>query len=204
MPHSSFFEKLGLFVRDDFLNPATCAEIQAEMCASETWKALIYRGDSGDGILDESIRKSLRVRVGEATKSLVRERMRALKPNVEEHFQISLGDCDPPNFLSYGEGAYFKPHLDASDHPDIATRRVSLVVFLNARSKEPMENCYGGGSLTFYGLMKGPKWEDCAFSLEADLGSLLAFRSDILHEVQPVTFGQRFTVVSWFQAPGSA
>jgi predicted 2-oxoglutarate/Fe(II)-dependent dioxygenase YbiX len=204
MPHSSFFRNLGLFVRNDFLSPDTCAQIRTEMCTSETWKALIYRGETGEGILDEGVRKSLRVRVQESTITTVREQMRAIKPSVEQHFQMSLGDCDPPNFLSYGEGAYFKPHLDASGHPDISYRQVSLVVFLNACTKEPAENCYGGGSLTFYGLMKGPKWEDCAFSLEADMGSLLAFRSDILHEVQPVTFGQRFSIVSWFQSVGSA
>lgn len=173
------------------------------MCSSESWKSLIYATTTGEGVLDEGVRKSLRVRVEESTKALVREKMMGLKPSVEEHFQIPLGDCEPPNFLSYGEGAYFKPHLDATDHPDIATRRVSLVAFLNQYSREPLDNCYGGGSLTFYGLMKGPKWEDCAFSLEADMGSLLAFRSDVLHEVQPVTFGQRFTVVSWFQAKDS-
>jgi len=204
MPHSSFFRGLGLFVLNDFLNLATCAEIQAEMRAGETWKALIYQSDAGEGVLDEGVRKSLRVRVGEPTKSMIREQMRALKPSLEEHFKISLDDCESPNFLSYGEGAYFKRHLDATNHPDIATRRVSLVVFLNACSKEPEANCYGGGSLTFHGLIKGPKWEDCAFSLEADMGSLLAFRSDIVHEVQPVTFGQRFTVASWFRAEGSS
>jgi SM-20-related protein len=29
-------------------------------------------------------------------------------------------------------------------------------------------------------------------------GLLVAFRSDTVHEVLPVTHGERFTVVSWF------
>jgi predicted 2-oxoglutarate/Fe(II)-dependent dioxygenase YbiX len=198
MPPASFFRNLGLFVRNDFLNPEICAEIRAEMCAGESWKALVYRSDSGEGVLDEGIRKSFRVRVKESTMAMVKDRISALKPSVEEHFHVSLGDCEAPNFLSYGKGAYFKQHLDATGHPDIASRHVSLVVFLNACSKEPAANCYGGGSLAFYGLMKGPKWEDMAFSLEGELGMLVGFRSDIVHEVQPVAFGQRFTVVSWF------
>jgi predicted 2-oxoglutarate/Fe(II)-dependent dioxygenase YbiX len=27
---------------------------------------------------------------------------------------------------------------------------------------------------------------------------LVAFRSDVLHQVSPVTKGERFTIVSWF------
>ncbi len=56
--------------------------------------------------------------------------------------------------------------------------------------------------MTFYGLMEGAEWEKCAFSLEANSGLLIAFRSDVLHEVKPVTFGERLTVVSWFTTDG--
>jgi predicted 2-oxoglutarate/Fe(II)-dependent dioxygenase YbiX len=72
------------------------------------------------------------------------------------------------------------------------------VIFLNARSSVPAENRYGGGSLKFYALLDGPKWENCPFSLDAEPGLLIAFRSDTVHEVEPVTFGQRFTIVTWF------
>jgi predicted 2-oxoglutarate/Fe(II)-dependent dioxygenase YbiX len=200
MPPASFFRNLGLFVRNDFFNPIVCAEIRAQMRAGESEKALIYKSASDDGVLDEGVRKSFRVQVEKSTKSMVRDRFTALKPDLEEHFRTSLGECESPSFLSYGEGAYFKQHLDATQHPDIAARRVSLVVFLNACSKEPAADCFGGGALNFFGLMKGPQWEDCAFAIDAELGMLVGFSSDIVHEVQPVTFGQRFTTVSWFRA----
>jgi predicted 2-oxoglutarate/Fe(II)-dependent dioxygenase YbiX len=200
MPAANFFRSLGLFVRNDFLNPATCSGIRAEMSAGEAEKALIYETASDNGVLDESVRKSFSIRVGKSTKAMVKERIAALKPLVEEHFQMPLGKLESPSFLSYGQGMYFKRHLDATEHPDIAARKVSLVIFLSPRAQEPAADCYGGGALTFYGLMKGPKWEDCAFSLEPDLGLLVGFRSDTPHEVQPVTFGQRCTVVSWFRA----
>jgi SM-20-related protein len=200
MPPPSFFRNLGLIIRPDFFDPSTCDQIRTEMCAGDSKKVLIYRGSSGDGILDEGMRKSLSVRVEKSTELMVKEQLRALKPGMEEHFKIALDDCEWPTFLSYGEGEFFKPHLDATDHPDIATREVSLVIFLNAQSNEPAPSCYGGGRLSFYGLLKGPKWEDCAFSLDAEPGMLVAFRSDIVHEVLPVTFGQRFTVISFFRA----
>ena len=169
------------------------------MRTGESEKALIYKTATDDGVLDEGVRKSFRVQVEKPTKTMLREQFTALKPALEEHFQAPLGECESPSFLSYGEGAYFKRHLDATRHPDIAARRVSLVVFLNSCSKEPSADTYGGGALSFFGLMKGPQWEDCAFSIDAELGMLIGFSSDIVHEVQPVTFGQRFTIVSWFR-----
>ncbi len=48
--------------------------------------------------------------------------------------------------------------------------------------------------------MEGPQWDKCGFALEAEPGLLIAFRSDTSHEVRPVTFGERFTIVTWFTA----
>jgi predicted 2-oxoglutarate/Fe(II)-dependent dioxygenase YbiX len=52
--------------------------------------------------------------------------------------------------------------------------------------------------LAFYGLIQGAQWEKCGFPLEASPGLLIAFRPSTLHEVRPITFGQRFTIAAWF------
>jgi predicted 2-oxoglutarate/Fe(II)-dependent dioxygenase YbiX len=57
--------------------------------------------------------------------------------------------------------------------------------------------------LTFYGLIKGAQWEKCGFSLDASSGLLIAFRPNVLHEVSPITFGQRFTIAAWFTGESS-
>ena len=108
-----------------------------------------------------------------------------------------MNDFEGPEFLVYGPGSFYTPHLDASADASTESRRVSVVLFLNAESKEPAPDIYCGGSLTFHGLMDGP-FKKCAFSLEADAGLLIAFRSSTLHEVRPVTAGQRYSVVGWF------
>jgi SM-20-related protein len=200
MPAPGFFRNLGLFVRSDIFDAAARSRIQREMCAAESEKARIV-GKEPEGVLDESIRKVIFSRhLEKSTKVMVRDYIKALKPSLEEHFRVPLEDMEKPAFLRYREGAFYKPHRDAhpGDPPDMSRRRISVVIFLNATSKEPAANCYGGGSLTFYGLMDGPAWEKCAFSLEAEPGLLIAFRSETLHEVQPVTFGERFTIVTWF------
>ena len=201
MPPPSFFCNLGLFVRHKFFDEATCAQILREMQEAEAQKALVFRGEAEGDVLDESRRKVL-VSVGmeKRVKAMVSDRLIALKPLLEEHFRTSLTDMEPPAFLRYRQGAFYKLHRDA--HPDDPSedlkRRVAVVSFLNSASKEPAPDSYGGGSLTFYGLLDGLQWEKCGFQLEAEPGVLVAFRADTLHEVQPVTFGERFTIVTWF------
>jgi predicted 2-oxoglutarate/Fe(II)-dependent dioxygenase YbiX len=123
-------------------------------------------------------------------------------PALETHFGTPLAGCETPGFLIYDTGAFFAPHKDTGpdDPPDIRRRLVSAIVFLNQRSLEPSDDGYDGGTLRFHGLLDGPYWESCPFSFEPDPGMLVAFRSDLLHEVQPVTRGRRFTVVTWFLA----
>jgi predicted 2-oxoglutarate/Fe(II)-dependent dioxygenase YbiX len=52
--------------------------------------------------------------------------------------------------------------------------------------------------LTFYGLLPGPAWERIGFPLRGEEGLLVAFRSEILHEVTAVRQGDRYTIVTWF------
>jgi len=105
-------------------------------------------------------------------------------------------------FLQYLPGDFYCAHRDgtfAPDAPDyFRRRRVSVVIFLNGPSDEPRPNCYGGGRLTFYGLIKEPRFELCGLPLDAQPGMLVAFPADVLHEVRPVLHGERQTIVTWF------
>jgi SM-20-related protein len=47
-------------------------------------------------------------------------------------------------------------------------------------------------------LVRDPRWQSVGFGVEGEEGLLIAFRSDLLHEVTPVTHGERYTLVSWF------
>ena len=170
------------------------------MDASASEKATVIK-DGQEGFLDEESRKVLSIRVSEGTWRSVRARLREIRPDLETHFRISLSrKCHGPDFLIYRPGGFYRPHCDASEgSPDhIKARRVSVIVFLNGQSQEPDPDTFGGGGLTFYGLMDGPEWSKCAFTLNPALGLLVAFRSDILHEAQPVSFGKRYVIATWF------
>jgi SM-20-related protein len=69
------------------------------------------------------------------------------------------------------------------------------VLFLNGEGGADQPSSYGGGQLTFYGLMG----DRLGLPLAGRPGLLVAFRSDLVHAVTPVTRGERYTVVSWFR-----
>jgi predicted 2-oxoglutarate/Fe(II)-dependent dioxygenase YbiX len=62
-------------------------------------------------------------------------------------------------------------------------RRVSAIVFLSDRSE------YEGGTVRFLHHGEAP----------ATRGTLLAFRSELTHEVTRLERGERYTVVTWYR-----
>ena len=51
----------------------------------------------------------------------------------------------------------------AALNPQHRDRRVSVVIFLNRQSPKPLPDTYGGGSLTFYGLLAGRNGRNAVF-----------------------------------------
>jgi SM-20-related protein len=202
MPSSGFFRQLGLFVRGGFFDPAICAQLQRQMLLAESEKGLVLQGEAEGSVLNEEVRKVLDIKTDAATTDMVWEAIGGLRPILQDHFRVQLRHVERPAFLRYGCGAFYSPHTDGDiTSPSVTRARlVSVVLFLNGGSQEPAPNAFGGGALTFHGLMDGQPWEKCAFALDAEPGLLIAFRSNTLHEVRPVTFGQRFTIVSWFRS----
>jgi predicted 2-oxoglutarate/Fe(II)-dependent dioxygenase YbiX len=199
MPGAAFFRELGFFVLEDFLDQPSCAEIASEIALTASEKGRVgTRPEDGEGRLDETVRKVLRARIPRPVKQTIRDQLDRLTPRLADHFHVSLIGCDGPHFLMYGPGAFYKPHEDADGVAlDGPRRAVSIVLLLNARSEHPGPDAYAGGSLTFHGLLKGAPWDRCAFSLDVSPGTLVGFPSNVVHEVGPVTFGHRCTMVAW-------
>ena len=68
---------------------------------------------------------------------------------------------------------------------------------MNGEVPEEDPASYAGGSLMFYGLIDDPRTRNHGLPLTAVSGLLVAFRSETVHAVTPVTRGTRFTIVSW-------
>jgi len=198
MPTAEFFTRLGLFVCKNFLEQELCTRCCREIDEAAQTKATIVRTNETE-VLDETFRKVKWADVPATTVSLVEARLLALMPTLERHFNVTLTGYEPLDFLTYQEGDFFQVHIDGGDdaHHNHRERKVSVVIFLNGQAQQPAHDTYCGGSLTFYGLIDDPRWLTYGFPLNSEPGLLIAFRSDVLHQVLPVTYGKRYSIVSW-------
>ena len=190
--------RLGLLAIEGFLSPDSCARIRAEVRASSSAPSPVeLRGVS---IVDESIRKTTHAVVSPSTVSFIESRLLDLWSDLESHFDVELKVYEPPYFVRYDVGAFFRPHADcgmtAESPQRVRARKLTVVIFLNGSSQEVGPDCYGGGALTFYGLIDDPVWRPMGFPLMGETGLLIAFRATTIHEVTPVTHGERYTIVS--------
>ena len=190
-----------LFVIKDFLEPLVCERIISEMSAAKGRSSIVY-GSSKSGIVDESIRKSLRLTPSDETVALIVTRLQSCMNDVAKHFNVKLSECEDPQFLRYEEGAFFVAHQDGNTgmlRLDSERRLVSTVIFLSREfeNPEPGTNVHCGGSLVFTNPRATP--ERAKFHVRAEHGTLIAFRSETTHEVTPVTHGERHSIVSWYR-----
>ncbi len=197
MRASDLLSSFGLFVEPDVLDAELCSRIRDEMLAASEEAAEVVR--QGARQIDSEMRRTKIVKVSTATQEQVESKVVALKPRLEQHFGLSLGKLYALQFLRYRVGDFFRLHVD--DESETSAKGLSLVVFLNAQSNEPLDGTYGEGALTFYGLLDDPGAEKIGLPMAGEPGELVAFPSNILHEVNAVTHGERLTIVTWF-SPG--
>ena len=148
--------------------------------------ATVY-GSSVSGAINESVRRTFRVKPSDETAALVIQKLLTLKESIEKHFDVVLNECEDPQFLRYREGDFFVAHQDGNTgllRLETEKRLISTVIFLNRD--------YSGGSLEFSNLRE-------RFGMSAEPGMLVAFRSETTHEVTPVTHGERYSIASWYR-----
>jgi SM-20-related protein len=191
---------IDLLELSGFLDAAACEEVLREVRLAAGAPASLL-GGSGGGTVSTSVRRTTRVAVPPETRERVMQHLVAARGALEEHFGMALGECEEPQFLKYETGDFFVPHQDGNTpmlFDRSRFRRISAVVFLNARSEAPAADAYGGGELVFHGPYSDPSLR---VPVAPPPGTLVAFRSETTHEVTPVAHGERYTIASWFRTP---
>jgi PKHD-type hydroxylase len=87
----------------------------------------------------------------------------------------------PYQFTKYDVGDYYNWHTD-SDGDKHKHRYCSIVIQLN--------DYYKGGELIY-------KKDSTEIKFEEGIGNLFIFNSSLEHKVNPITFGTRYSLVSW-------
>ena len=102
-------------------------------------------------------------------------------------YHCEFNNYDPCQFLGYPVGGHYIEHNDAEalhkgKWSRIADRDVSFLFYLNSE--------FGGGELEF---------PELGLTIKPKKGMMIAFPSykEYVHKVHPVTWGHRYTLVSW-------
>ena len=197
IPDKTFFRSLGVFVAEGFLSPTECAELRSIIREAPSRPSEVGYAEPK---VYEEVRRTLSARPAEEVRQAYRERMLGLLPELEKHFDVSLLDVRS-DFLRYGEGDRFIPHCDIDEAErelgDLC-RKVSAVVFLNAPANDGVAGGFTGGDLILYNLLEVADSDHFGFPVTPEEGLLVAFRSDLLHQVTEIESGERLSIVSWF------
>lgn len=202
MPNAEFFQRLGLYAHEQFLDSSLCRQLRVAFQNGSRRAGTVGVKAGAEFIVDPTVRSVGWVEVSEGLMTEVRLRLETVMPAVETFYGVTLTNFEPLQFLAYGVGDHYKPHRDS--RPDEAasatsrSRRVSAVIFVNGQSDEPTAEQYGGGALTFYGLVDHPSGDQVGLPVEPSEGLLMTFPSSVLHAVGPVTRGERYTIATWF------
>jgi len=96
---------------------------------------------------------------------------------------FELDEIENFQFTKYELNGHYDWHTDSADFSYYAKRFCSIVIQLN--------NEYDGGELLYKDT------NDNVVEFKKGVGNLFIFNSNILHKVNPITKGVRYSLVSW-------
>jgi PKHD-type hydroxylase len=113
-----------------------------------------------------------------------------IRKHNEKYFNYDLTMIEKLQFTYYSseEEGMYKQHIDPLEWSHPHNRKLSLVLQLS----DPSE--YEGGELRLY-------HGHIPTIIKKELGLLVSFPSYTLHEVTPVTKGERYSLVVWVHGP---
>jgi len=149
----------------------------------------------GSGKSDTSIRNCYNswIKPNEYTNWIFERVSNILLSNNEKFFQFDLTMLECIQFTYYssemdGDGGHYKSHIDSCYWNLPHNRKLSMVIQLSSPDE------YEGGDLLIQG-----SYNPSVVRKEKSFG--ITFPAFVLHEVTPVTKGERYTLVAWAHGP---
>ena len=110
---------------------------------------------------------------------------------VVPRYNCEFKGYEPVQFLGYPVGGHYKGHNDG-EHFNYKTRQWEKIMPRDVSFLFYLNDQYGGGELEF---------PDLGLTIKPKKGMMIAFPSykEFAHMVHPVTWGHRYTLVSWVE-----
>jgi predicted 2-oxoglutarate/Fe(II)-dependent dioxygenase YbiX len=177
----------SIFSQDLFWNEAQCRRFRDIAEVSDIEDAGVHR--DGKLYVDPNFRKTKRIVLSQDLFHEIGTSLLSVRPRIEEYFQVALKGLQNIQFLQYGAGDYFRPHADENEEPSDSSRKISVILFLNSG--------FQGGDVVIYKDADHYHARN-GFHIVPKEGLLIAFSSYVIHEVEEILTGKRFSLVSWF------
>lgn len=203
MSSGTYLEKLGILAIESFLDREFCARLSEFVKNTEQLQTPLaeYRGDEK---LDETanMRPKVVIDLPPEFPMEIKVKLTNLIPTAEEYFGVEITSIQDPYAIIYDKGRFTAKHVDAAYSEGVARstsdKKVTTILYLNDESTEPDDGGYVGGNLTFHGLMINEVFEKFGYPITGTAGKLIAFPASVLHEVTPVTSGNRYVISSGY------
>jgi len=211
MPTADFFNQFGFYTARNFLDRDFCADVCKEIQESPGHEGgVIPYGETGE-VEWEHFKRRLESKMSDRTVKTIKAKLVDAIPEIEKNYEVELSDLQLLKFATYRTGDFYKAHVDfftdentpeelknISASPHSKERKVAVIIFLNDESEEPMDGAYCGGNLTFHGLMKESAFGNFGLPIVGECGLLVTFQPSVLHEVTPITYGNRYSIATWY------
>lgn len=119
---------------------------------------------------------------------------KGIKEYSELHKNIRVTTDTGYNLLRYGEGGFYKEHVDSFNEKQITQNEIGGFSVLGCREIScviQLNDDFEGGGLSFFGD---------TYRIPVKTGSVVYFPSGFMypHQALPVIKGFRYTIVTWF------
>jgi len=183
----------------------TFSEDELQILNSETYaknliKAEVLRTEENNGIIKEfsDYRTSLTSFISASVEHLwLFEKLNAVIESINNNiFRYDLAGFDNIQYTKYPKDGYYNKHTDYIYGQILNSEQIHCIPLVRKLSLSVMLNDdYEGGDLVLHydGRSGVP--------MEKKRGRIIFFASDIVHEVTPVTSGERNSLVIWVLGP---
>lgn len=143
-------------------------------------------GDGGQNVSYRNRNTVVATFYSDERTSWIFERLESAIGDLMNHFRFELaGFFEGAQLYVYPTGGFLNAHMDIGKGC-LSTRKLGITVQLS----DPAS--YDGGELEFI---------DSTQTVPRERGTLVIFPTYMLHQVRPVTRGQRLSLVSWIHGP---
>lgn len=147
--------------------------------------------------VDKEVRNTQHIEMGQIAPKIIELMRNIVREIINPFYDVEISESEIPQILSYGIGGHYCPHIDGESlwqTPDgeliwkkSTERDLSIVLYLN--------DDFEGGDFIF---------PDLKVRVRPEPGMMICFPSNhhYRHGVDPVTKGNRYSIVCWAKVKG--